>query len=111
MRPESRKLLVDILQACEDASSFVADIDQKRFLADRLRQAGIERQLEIMGEALNKLARQNAEVFGSIDQGHKIIGMRNVLAHGYDIVDHRILWSTVQFDVPKLLKEVQVLLR
>jgi uncharacterized protein with HEPN domain len=49
MQPESRKLLVDVVQAIGDVQSFLVKADRDRFMSDRLLQAGIERELEIMG--------------------------------------------------------------
>ena len=49
-------------------------------------------------------------LFDQIDNGRKIIGMRNVLAHGYDVIDYRILWSTVTYDIDPLLRQIECLL-
>lgn len=40
-----------------------------------------------------------------------IIGFRNVLAHGYDVVDHEVVWETIRIDLPVLAAEASTLLR
>ena len=69
-----------------------------------------ERELEIMGEALNRLCRLDNDTFAEIENGPKIIGMRNVLAHGYDVVDYRIIWNALESDLPRLMQEISKLL-
>lgn len=101
------KLLEDIRQACEELAVFLegkvrADLEQDRGL-----QLIVEREFEIIGEAMNRLQRADDEAFAKITHGHRIIGTRNILAHGYDIIDHRILWDAFQQDIPELLDELQ----
>ena len=65
------------------------------FTHNRLQQVAVERELEIIGEALKRLERSDECLFEKIENARKIIGMRNVLAHGYDVIDYRILWSVI----------------
>jgi uncharacterized protein with HEPN domain len=62
---------------------------------------------QIIGEALKRLERLNEAAFERIQNGRKIIGMRNVLAHGYDVIDYRILWSTIRHDIQPLAEQVR----
>lgn len=71
----------------------------------------VERELEIMGEALNRLSREDEETFLMIEDGPKVIGLRNVLVHGYDVIDYRIIWATVQNDLTPLWKQISNLLK
>ena len=46
----------------------------------------------------------------TITKHRRIVDFRNVLTHGYDLIDHRIVWSTIEEEVPVLLAEVEALL-
>ena len=50
------------------------------------------------------------ETAGRITKHRRIVDFRNVLPHGYDLIDHRIVWSTIEEEVPVLLAEVEALL-
>ena len=110
MLPKSEKLCLDILTAIEEIRDFLTEASQETFTHNRLQQVAVERELEIIGEALKRLERTDEPLFEKIENGHKIIGMRNVLAHGYDVIDYRILWSTVTHDIAPLAKQIDILL-
>lgn len=110
MLPKSEKLCLDILTAIEEIQDFLSEASQETFTQSRLQQVAVERELEIIGEALKRLERMDEPLFDQIDNGRKIIGMRNVLAHGYDVIDYRILWSTVTYDIDPLLRQIECLL-
>ena len=71
-------------------------------LADRAFQLVIEREFEILGEALYRVRNIAPEVFDRIPSGHRIIGMRNILAHGYDRVDYSVLWAAATQELDAL---------
>ena len=78
------------------------------FQEDRLLQLAIEREFEIIGEALFRLEKVDPETLADkIPEYRKIIDFRNILAHGYDIIDVAAMWDFVQNRVPELLKKVQ----
>ena len=64
--------------------------------------SAVERQFEIVGEALNRLSREDPAVAARIPDVSRIVGFRNVLAHGYDIVDDEAVWSAITDDLPTL---------
>lgn len=110
MPPKSLRLLADIrhsaafvLDAC--AGKSVGDYD-----ADEMLRLAVERSFEIIGEALNRLSRIDPITAGQITDCANIIGFRNILAHGYDIVDHSRVLQVAHRDVPTLLREVAALL-
>src|SRR5687768_17219476 len=70
----------------------------------------MERQFEIIGEALNRLLRVDPDTAARISEHRRIIGFRNVLIHGYDAVDNAITWRIIQEKLPVLLAELGVLL-
>lgn len=59
---------------------------------------------------MNRLALNDSVTAGRITKHRRIVDFRNVLTHGYDLIDHRIVWSTIDEEVPVLLAEVEALL-
>jgi uncharacterized protein with HEPN domain len=110
MQPKAPKLLEDI----RDAAAFIREVTRGKTLddyrRDRLLRQAIERNFEIVGEAMNRLALHDPETAGCISKHRQIVGFRNVLTHGYDLIDHRLVWSTIEEEVPVLLTEVEALL-
>jgi uncharacterized protein with HEPN domain len=110
MQPQSPKLLEDI----RDAAAFIREVTKGKSLADygadRLLRQAIERNFEIIGEAIKRLAQHDAETAARIDDYRQIIAFRNVLIHGYDLVDHALVWSTIESQIPTLLRDVEALL-
>ena len=72
--------------------------------------AAVERQFEIIGEALSQLSRVDSSVFERIRERRRVIAFRNILIHGYADVDDRIVWDVVQVNLPTLLEDVAALL-
>ncbi len=65
--------------------------------------AAAERQLEIMGEALNALRKKDPETAERIPDIHAIIATRNILVHGYAAVNHHKVWEILTGDLPSLI--------
>lgn len=101
-----QKIFEDILLAIGDLEDFSKNKKLSDYQKDRLLQAGIERQIGIIGEALNRLKSIHPGSLESITDSHRIIGMRNILAHGYDVIDDKIVWEAVQSHIPLLKKEI-----
>ena len=110
MRLESRKLLEDVRQAAELILQFATGRTIRDYSENALLRSGIERQFEIIGEAINRLAKLDAATASRISQRRRIIDFRNILIHGYDLVDTNVVWDVVQNDLPALLREVEALL-
>ncbi len=72
--------------------------------------AAVERQFEIIGEALNRLMRLSPELASRIPSIGEAIAFRNVLIHGYAQIDHQSVWMTINGDLPKLRAHVAALL-
>ena len=105
-----KKLLFDVEKACERIQRFISDLSLDDFLHDEMLQSAVERQSEIIGEALNQATSLHAELPGRISNLRRIIAFRNRLIHGYASVSPKIVWGIVTNDVPVLLTEVRSLL-
>jgi uncharacterized protein with HEPN domain len=73
-------------------------------------QAAVERKFEVIGEALTRLVRMESPILDCIPGYQRIISFRNVIAHGYDAIDHEIVWDVVVNHLPALRDEVDELL-
>jgi uncharacterized protein with HEPN domain len=102
MRPEAAAFLWDVRTAADRIGAFIAGLTADQYLSDELRRSAVERQLEIIGEALNNLRRVDAETAALIPEIQRIIGLRNVLAHGYAVVDDTVVWTAATSRVPEL---------
>ena len=106
----TKKHLEDILNAINDIEVFFDGKPKlfEEFSNDlRLRRA-IERCIEIIGEAMNRVLKENNEI--AITNARKIIDARNYIIHGYDSLSVDILWSIVINHLPRLKIEVEKLL-
>jgi len=110
MQPKSLKLLEDIREAAAFISDSTQSVTLDRYRQDKLLRFAVERNFEIIGEAIKRLAAADQATASHIGDYQQIIAFRNVLIHGYDLVDHELVWSTVKNQVPKLLSEVEALL-
>jgi uncharacterized protein with HEPN domain len=111
MTNEAKKRLLDVVSACEAIAEFVAGIDFATYESDRLVRSAVERQFEIIGEALNKAGAAETALAAQIPEFHRIIGLRNRLIHGYDNVDDEILWDIVQSKLAPLKARIDDILR
>jgi uncharacterized protein with HEPN domain len=110
LQPESAKLLWDAQEACRLVREFTAGRTFDEYEEDALLRSGVERQLEVVGEALRRLSRTDPETASLIPDLEAVVGFRNVLAHGYDAVSDRVSWDIVQHHVPALLSLLERLL-
>jgi uncharacterized protein with HEPN domain len=86
MKAEVRKNLFDILQAAEEIAAFTKNMDFQSYQNSAVTQRAVERDFEIIGEALTRIKRFDETLLDAISETHRIIGFRNVLIHGYDMV-------------------------
>ena len=106
MEDRIKKYLQDVLTAIEEVESF---FDNKPklfddFYSDLLLRRAIERNIEIIGEAMNRILRIDESI--AITNARKIVDARNYIIHGYDSLSPDILWSMVINHLPRLKKEV-----
>ncbi|MDO5627240.1 MAG: DUF86 domain-containing protein [Mobilicoccus sp.] len=110
MLPTSKAHIWDARQACSAALTFVEGVDAPDFSNNLLVQSAVERQLEILGEALNRLRRTDPETAAKVPDLDRVIAMRNIIAHGYGVVDHAIVYSVVDSRLPPLADFLAALL-
>lgn len=110
MNDEILKNLIDILHASEEIQRFTHEMDFKAYQNSPVTQRAVERDFEIIGEALNRIKIIDEEFIERISEHYRIISFRNILIHGYDIVDEMIVWKAVKNHLPILIKEVHEIL-
>lgn len=110
MNDKARKNLIDILQAAEEVQEYVHGMDFKEYQNKPVTKRAVERDFEIIGEALNRIKYIDNGLLEKISEHHRIIGFRNILIHGYDIVDEAIVWQAVTKHLPVLVREVKEIL-
>ena len=111
MHPDARKLLWDARESVERALCFAAGKSFADYESDELPRSAVERQIEIVGEALGRLRQVDPETARAISALPRAVGLRNVLIHGYATVDDRIVWGLVEANLPALREEICSLLR
>jgi uncharacterized protein with HEPN domain len=102
--------LYDILQSINEVDSY-HDNKQRiyvEYVADIKTKRAIERNLEIIGEAVNRILKKDKNF--KLDNAEKIVGTRNRTIHGYDNISDDLIWSIVINHLPKLKEEVAGLL-
>jgi len=97
-------VLRDDFGADSDVDVLVTD----DYAANRMMQRAIERSLEILGEAANRLPKSFQAAHGEIDWG-RVVGLRNVIIHCYDEVEDEQVWQIITVEVPRLLAQVKPL--
>lgn len=110
MRLEVKKYLADIQVACQRLVRFTAGKELEDYVGDEMLQSAVERQFEIIGEALNCALRIDPGMGASISDTRRIIAFRNRLIHGYSDLDMRLVWGVVKKNLPLLCREVDLLL-
>jgi uncharacterized protein with HEPN domain len=109
MSLDEKKLLEDIIQC-------IASIDEhlngkrilNRYLSNKTTRRAVERELTIIGEAVNKLLKLNPGI--SISYARQIVDLRNKVIHSYDNVDDVVIWNIIMNHLPQLDTEARLLL-
>ena len=111
MQRRTLKTLEDI----RDAAAFIlAETGSESLVSyrqNRLLRQAVERNFEIIGEAIRRLRDHDPEVASEIGESSRIISFRNTLIHGYDLIDDALVWDVVENKLPALLHEVEALMQ
>lgn len=106
MNREIKKYLYDILTSIDSINEYLGDKrDFFEYQKNKLLRRGIERELEIIGEAMNRALRLNPDL--KIENARQIVDTRNWVIHGYDKVDDVVIWGIVSKHLPKLRDEIK----
>jgi uncharacterized protein with HEPN domain len=109
MEAEIKKYLFDIQESIQSIEDFLGDRrDFNIYLSNKMLRRAIEREFEIIGEAMNRIDKINPTL--PVSGKQQIIGMRNRVIHGYDKIDDGIIWGTIVKHIPILKKEVDSML-
>ena len=106
MNVRIKSSLLDIYQSIEEIFLFLGD--RRDFIAyqnDLKTKKAVERNLEIIGEAVNRILKEEPNFV--IDQAKSIIGTRNRIIHSYDNISDEVIWTIVVRDLPKLKAQVE----
>ena len=110
MTEKQLKLLYDIKIAIDEIDSYFETEAKtyENYRSSSILRRAVERNLEIIGEAMSRLLKENPEF--TIDNSVRIIGLRNQIIHGYDSVSDENIWGVVSLHLPKLKSEVDSLI-
>ena len=109
MTDEIKKYLHDIKTSIYAINEYLGN--ERNFFAfqnNRMLKKAIEREFEIIGEAMNRILKIDRNI--SISASRKIVDLRNYLSHGYDTVDYSTLWGIISKHLPQLEVEITELL-
>jgi len=106
MNVRIKSSLLDIYQCIDEIFLFPGE--RRDFIAyqsDLKTKKAVERNLEIIGEAVNRIIKEDPNFL--LDQAKNIIGTRNRIIHSYDNISDEVLWTIVVRDLPKLKAQVE----
>jgi len=110
MERDPRSFLWDVRQSADAILRFIAGRSLDDYLTDDMLSAAVERHFEIIGEALNRLAKTSPDIAARVPDLANAVAFRNLLIHGYATIDHGIVWRTAQEDLPRLRQAIDELL-
>ena len=109
MQLELKTWAYDISKAIEEIEMFVKDTPEfSLFQKDIKTKRAIERNLEIIGEAMNRMLELESQI--KFADARKIVDTRNRIIHGYDTVSDEVIWSIISINLPVLKREIQAFL-
>ena len=110
MKDEAKKYLSDIIRAIELIEIFMDGVDDfNEYVGDLKTKSAVERQLGIIGEAVNSFRKKELEF--QLTNTRNIIGFRNRIIHNYDEVDETLVWAIIHNHLPFLKEESEEGLR
>ncbi len=107
---EIKKNLFDIKESIDSIEKYLGDKrDFQVYMTDKMLRRAVEREFEIIGEAMSRLEKLDSSI--DISSKRQIISMRNRVIHGYDKIDNEIIWGTIVRHLPTLKVEINNLLK
>jgi uncharacterized protein with HEPN domain len=111
MQPKAAKYLYDVQEACRLLIQFTSGKSLKDYLSDAMLRSAVERQFEIIGEAINQAVKLEPTLEPHITDCRRIVALRNILSHAYWTVAPDIVWGIIEKNLATLKAEVDALLR
>jgi len=110
MQPDPRDAahLWDMLQATEEILAFTREVTLEGYLQNRMLQLAVERALQIVGEAANRMSPGFCADHPEIPW-RKIVDQRNVVVHEYGEIEHSLIWDLVEVHLPRLKEQLAAL--
>lgn len=110
MELDIKKYLFDIQESIESIENYLGDKrDFNIYLSNKLLRRAVEREFEIIGEAMSRIDKIDPNI--NISSKRQIISMRNRVIHGYDKIDNEIIWGTIVRHLPILKIEIENLFK
>jgi uncharacterized protein with HEPN domain len=109
MRLDDKIRIQHMIDAAEEALSFISDISEREFNKSRMLILSVIKEIEIIGEAASKISDETRIRFNNIPW-QDIVGMRNKLIHGYFDVNSKLVWNTIKNDLPQLISSLKEIL-
>jgi uncharacterized protein with HEPN domain len=109
MQPKFLKYILDIENVIEEIELIKSKTENNffQFRSDVILQRAVERDLEIIGEAIRKLIEIQPDI--KISSVNNIIGLRNLISHAYDSIEPELIWAIIQKDIPILQDEISII--
>ncbi len=107
---EPEKYLYDIEESAGNIQKFVSGKSFEDYKSNIMLKSAVERQFEIIGEAMKQLFERNPQYKARITNPSRIISFRNRLIHGYSGISDEVVWGVIEKDLPVLKSEVKIFL-
>jgi len=110
MKEKIHKWLYDIKLAIDEIESFFIDCPMsfEEYKDNPLLKRAIERNLEIIGEAINRILKEQPDI--KIENAKRIVGLRNQIIHAYNNISDENIWAIVMNNLPKLKSDIESLI-
>ncbi len=109
MQRKIQKYIFDIKESIESIADFLgSDCTFDHYTTNKLLRRAVERELEIIGEATNRILKLDPDI--NITDSRRIVDLRNWVIHGYEQVDDVIIWGIIKKDIPKFYHQIKKLI-
>lgn len=93
----------------QEAINMLGDMTEQELSEDRTIQLAVTRLIEIVGEAANRVTNEFRDLHPNVPW-RQAVGMRHIIAHGYDIIEYAVIWDTVKNNLPELVRQLNAIL-
>lgn len=106
------KWLYDVKVSIDEINSYFSneEMDFLEYKKNFMRKRAVERNLEIIGEAINRIIKTDIAIASKISDSIAIVGLRNQVIHAYDNISDETIWAILTNHLPKLKVEIDTLL-